>query len=159
MKTMKLLYDTINEIILPWPRIDDEPIVGLAPELLEMTLIESEKPAYNPETQVLTQSDSVNVEAQTVTRTWTVTDLTYTAEQWTSRFLTSLQIIGLQRLEMALVTSGQTLGPAMTAMKQWLEGILLASSVDPSPRSDWPEPPVSYEAASQEAGIQLSLQQ
>lgn len=152
---MKLLYNTQTEQVLPWPRVDDEPIVGLAPELLEMTVIEGEIPAYDPETQVLNQSDVVDVEAQTVTRTWTVTDLTYTAEQWTSRFLTSLQIIGLQRLEMALVTSGQTLGPAMTAMKQWLEGILLASSIDPSPNSGWPEPPVTYEAASQEAGAQL----
>jgi hypothetical protein len=153
---MKLLYNTQTEQVLPWPRIDEEPIVGLAPELLEMTVVESEPPAYNPETQVLSQSDVVNVEAQTVTRTWTVTDLTYTAEQWTSRFLTSLQVIGLQRLEMALVTSGQTLGPAMSAMKSWLEGILLASSVSPDPRSDWPEPPVTYEAASQEAASQLS---
>ena len=148
---MKLLYNTQTEQVLPWPRIDEEPIVGLAPELLEMTVVESAPPAYNSETQVLTQSDSVNVEAQTVTRTWTVTDLTYTAEQWTSRFLTSLQIIGLQRLEMALVTSGKMLGPAMTGMKTWLEGILLSSAADPTPRSDWPEPPVSYEAASQEA--------
>jgi hypothetical protein len=153
---MKLLYNTQTEQVLPWPRIDDEPIVGLAPELLEMTVIEGEIPTYDPETQVLNQSDVVDVEAQTVTRTWTVTDLTYTAEQWTSRFLTSLQIIGLQRLEMALVTSGQTLGPAMTAMKQWLEGILLASSIDPSPKSGWPAPPVIYEAATQEAAGQLS---
>jgi hypothetical protein len=153
---MKLLFNTQTEQVVPWPRIDDEPIVGLAPELLEMTVIEGEPPAYNPETQVLSQSDVVDVEAQTVTRTWTVTDLTYTAEQWTSRFLTSLQIIGLQRLEMALVMSGQPLGPAMTAMKQWLEGILLASSVDPAPRSDWPEPPVTYETASQEAAAQLA---
>jgi hypothetical protein len=148
---MKLLYNTETQEMLSWPRIDNEPIVGLVPELVEMTVIEGELPAYDSETQVLTQSDVVDVEAQTVTRTWTVTDLTYTAEQWTSRFLTSLQIIGLQRLELALVTGGQTLGPAMTAMKQWLEGILLASSIDPTPKSDWPEPPVTYEAATQEA--------
>jgi hypothetical protein len=153
---MKLLYDTINETVLPWPRIDDEPIVGLAPDLLEMNVIAGEMPAYNFETQILTQSESVDVEAQTVTRTWSVTDRAYTAEQWTARFLTSLQIIGLQRLEMALITSGQTLGPAMTGMKTWLEGILLTSSADPTPRSDWPEPPVIYEAATQEAAGQLS---
>jgi hypothetical protein len=152
---MKLLYNTETQKILSWPRIDEGPIEGLDPVLLEVTVIEGEVPAYDPETQVLSQSDVVDVETRTVTRTWTVADLTYTAEQWTSRFLTSLQIIGLQRLEMALVTGGQTLGPAMTAMKAWLEGILLASSIDPSPKSDWPEPPVTYEAASQEAAAQL----
>jgi hypothetical protein len=44
----------------------------------------------------------------------------------------------------------------MMAMKQWLEGILLASSIDPSPKSGWPEPPVTYEAASQEAVTVIS---
>jgi hypothetical protein len=152
---MKLLYDTINETVLPWPRIDDEPIVGLAPDLLEMNVIAGEMPAYNFETQILTQSDSVDVEAQTVTHTWSVTNRAYTAEQWTARFLTSPQIIGLQRLEVAVITSGQALGPAMSTMKTWLEGILLASSADPSPRSDWPTPSATYQAASQEASSQL----
>jgi len=83
---------------------------------------------------------------------------TYTAEQWVSRFLTTLQVVGLQRLEMALITSGQALGPAMSAMKGWLEGILLAASVNPTPRNDWPAPPVTYEAASQEAALLLRPQ-
>jgi hypothetical protein len=152
---MKLLYNTHTEQILPWPRIDDEPIVGLDPALLVMTVIEGERPSYDPATQILTQSDVVSVEAKTVTRSWAVSNIAFTAEQWASRFLTSLQIIGLQRLEMALITGGKTLGPAMAGMKAWLEGILLVSSIDPSPKSGWLEPPVTYEAASQEAGAQL----
>ena len=148
---MKRLYNTQTEQILPWPRIDNESVVGLAPELLEMVVIEGELPAYNPETQVLNQLDVVNVEAQTITRFWTVTDLSYKAEQWISRFLSSLQIIALQRLEMALISESLSLGPLMASMKQWLEGILLTSSNDPSPQNGWPEPPTSYEMASQEA--------
>jgi hypothetical protein len=151
---MKLLYNTQTEQILPWPRIDDEPIVDLDPSLIEVVLVEGERPSYEPETQFLAQSDVVNIEDKTVTRSWVVTDMAYTAEQWVSRFLTSLQIIGLQRLEMALVSSGQTLGPNMAAIKQWLESILLLSSVDSTPRS-WPTPPVTYEQASQEAAAQL----
>ena len=115
--TMKLLYNTHTEQILPWPRIDDEPIVGLDPALLVMTVIEGERPSYDPATQILTQSDVVSVEAKTVTRSWAVSNIAFTAEQWASRFLTSLQIIGLQRLEMALITGGKTLGPAMAGMK------------------------------------------
>lgn len=152
---MKLLYNTQTEQVLPWPRTDDEPVVGLDPALIEMTVIEEEKPAYDPETQILVQSDVVDTEAKTVTRTWVASNITYTAEQWTSRFLTSLQVVGLQRLEMALVANGNALGPSMTAMKQWLESILLASSIDPSPRSDWPTPTSTYEDASREAAADL----
>lgn len=152
---MKLIYNTQTEKIFPWPRIDDEPVVGLDPALIEMTVIEGEKPAYDPETQILVQSDVVDTEAKTVTRTWVASNITYTAEQWTSRFLTSLQVVGLQRLEMALVANGNALGPSMTAMKQWLESILLASSIDPSPRSDWPTPTSTYEDASREAAADL----
>jgi hypothetical protein len=43
-------------------------------------------------------------------------------------------------------------------MKQWLEGILLASSIDPSPRSNWPQPSTTYQAASQEAAASLNNQ-
>jgi hypothetical protein len=140
--------------------LDDEPVVGLAPHLLEMNLIEGAKPTFDPSSERLVMSEDIDEQALTVTRSYliqSIPNFAYTAEQWTSRFLTSLQIIGLQRLEMALVTSGQTLGPAMAAMKQWLEGILLTSSADPSPRSDWPAPPVSYAAATQEAAGQLAL--
>lgn len=156
---MKILFDTQSRTLLPWPRLDDEPVVGLAPHLLEMDLIEEAKPTFDPSSERLVMSEAIDEQALTVTRSYAVQSIppfAYTAEQWTSRFLTSLQVIGLQRLEMALVTSGQTLGPAMTAMKAWLEGILLSSSADPNPRSDWPAPPVSYEAATQEAAGQLT---
>jgi hypothetical protein len=150
---MKLLYDTINETVLPWPRIDDEPIVGLAPELLEMTVIEGEIPTYDPETQVLNQSDVVDVEAQTVTRTWAVTDLTYTAEQIVSQYFSAYQIAALQELRMALAQAGKPLGPKMTAAKQWLEGVMLgwAMNPTPAPQESFGQPQASFAEASGEA--------
>jgi hypothetical protein len=150
---MKLLYNTQTEEILPWPRIDEEPIVGLAPELLEMTVVESEPPAYNSETQVLTQSDSVNVEAQTVTRTWAVTDLTYTAEQIVSQYFSAYQLAALQRFEMALLQAGKPLGPKMTAAKTWLEGVMLswAASPTPAPAEAFGQPQATFAEASGEA--------
>jgi hypothetical protein len=155
---MKILFDTQSRTLLPWPRLDNEPVVGLAPYLLEMNIIEEPKPEFNPSTERLIMSETINEQARTVTRRYAVQIvpvLAFTAEQWISQFLSSLQIIALQRLEMAVITSGQTLGPAMSTMKTWLEGILLASSANPSPRSDWPTPSTTYQAASQEASGQL----
>ncbi len=75
---------------------------------------------------------------------------TYSPEAWTSMHFSPMQVSALQRFEMALLQSGRPLGPDMTALKSWMEGMLVAS-VDPTPRSDWQQPPCSYEAASAEA--------
>lgn len=79
---------------------------------------------------------------------------TYSPEAWVSMHLTSLQILSLQRLEMALLTASKPLGSNMAALKGWLEGMMLAS-VDPTPRTFAP-PPCSYEQASAEAVADLA---
>jgi hypothetical protein len=77
-----------------------------------------------------------------------------TPEEWVTQHLTSLQILSLQRLEMALLQAGQPLGPNMAALKQWLEAMML-QSIDPTPRT-FDAPSCSYEAASAEAVADLA---
>ena len=79
---------------------------------------------------------------------------TYTPEAWVSMHLTSLQILSLQRLEMALLQASLPLGTNMAALKGWLEAMMLAS-VDPTPRT-FDAAPCSYEAASSEAVTDLA---
>ena len=74
---------------------------------------------------------------------------TYTPEEWTSMHFSPMQVSALQRFEFALLQAGKPLGPLMTALKSWMEGMLVAS-VDPTART-FPAPPCSYEAASAEA--------
>lgn len=74
---------------------------------------------------------------------------TYSPEAWTSQHFSPMQVSALQRFEFALGQAGKSLGPQMTALKAWLEGMLVAS-VDPTPRT-FDAPPCSYEAASAEA--------
>lgn len=75
---------------------------------------------------------------------------TYSPEDWTSQHFTAAQILALQRFEFALQQAGKPLGPNMAALKQWLETMLLASA-DPTPRSDWSQPPCVYAVAAGEA--------
>jgi len=82
---------------------------------------------------------------------------TFTPEDWTAKHFTSAQIIALQRFEFALQQAGKPLGSNMGALKTWLEQMLLASA-DPTPRSDWSQPPCSYADAAQEAVASLSPQ-
>lgn len=74
---------------------------------------------------------------------------TYSPEAWTSMHFSPMQVSALQRFEFALGQAGKPLGPLMTALKAWMEGMLVAS-VDATPRT-FPAPSCSYEQASAEA--------
>jgi hypothetical protein len=87
---------------------------------------------------------------------WSVPPLaTYSPETWTSMHFSPMQVSALQRFEMALLQAGKPLGQNMASLKGWMEQMLVAS-VDPTPRSDWRQPPYGYEATSIEAVQSLS---
>jgi len=103
------------------------------------------------------QSAAPSADAQWQDGAWIVPPVpTYTPEAWTSQHFSPMQVSALQRFEMALMQAGKPLGPLMTALKAWLEGMLVAS-VDPTPRT-FDAPPCSYEQASAEAVSLLSQQ-
>jgi hypothetical protein len=81
---------------------------------------------------------------------------TMTAEEAVSAFFTPYQTIALQRFEMALLQAGKPLGPAMTAAKAWLESVMLAWAVDPTPQESFGEPVATFEEASAEAVADLA---
>jgi hypothetical protein len=74
-----------------------------------------------------------------------------TAAEWVEQHLTSTQLHALSDLRLSLVLAGKPLGPLMQSLRDWTSQLIVASAVDPSPRSDWPAAPCSYEAASAEA--------
>jgi hypothetical protein len=81
---------------------------------------------------------------------------TVTAEEAVSKFFTPYQTIALQRFEMALLQAGKPLGPKMTAAKTWLEGVMLAWAVDPTPQESFGEPQATFAEASAEAVADLA---
>lgn len=151
---MKLIYDTINETLLPWPRIDDEPVIGLEPHLLEMTVVQEDEPSYDPETQTLEQTQSIDTEAKTVTRGWNVVDLPpklYSAEEWlNAQGVGGARQPTLLYLRQSLAAASKA-SPLLNSLEQYLQTILALYATDPSPRADWPSPPTTFEAAVQQA--------
>jgi hypothetical protein len=151
---MKLIYDTINETLLSWPRIDDEPVVGLDAHLLEMTVVQEDEPTYDPATEVLEQTQTIDTEAKTVTRGWNVIDLPptlYSAEEWlNAQGVGGARQPTLLYLRQSLAASSKE-SPLLNALEQYLQTILALFAMDSSPRSDWPLPPTTFEAAVQEA--------
>jgi hypothetical protein len=81
---------------------------------------------------------------------------TFTAEQIVSRYFSAYQIAALQRLEMALLQAGKPLGVKMTAAKQWLEGVMLAWAMDPTPQQSFGQPAATFAEASAEAVSNLN---
>jgi hypothetical protein len=66
----KLLYDTITTQLLAYPRQDDEPLVGLDPALVVLTLIQQSLPSYDPATHQPQPTETIDLEAGSVTRGW-----------------------------------------------------------------------------------------
>jgi hypothetical protein len=158
---MKALYNTQTNAMLPWPRIDEEPVVGLDAHLLEMTVVQEPQPAVDPATQRLEKTEVINTDARTVTRGWSVADVpvaTFTAEQIVSQYFSAYQIAALQRLEMALMQAGKPLGVKMTACKTYLESVMLgwAMNPTPAPQESFGQPQASFAEASGEAVTDLA---
>ncbi len=75
----------------------------------------------------------------------------YSPEEWVQQYFSNLEVIALMRLEQGILNQGKTLGPKMTACKQWLEGMMFAQ-----PSSTFPAAPYSYSETSVEAAQTLS---
>jgi hypothetical protein len=151
---MKALYNTQTNAILPWPRIDEEPVVGLDAHLLEMDVAQEDKPEYDPATQRLEKTEAIDTDSRTVARGWNVVEVpapVYTAEE----HLASVGLAGdrqptLLYLRLNLQSAGKT-SPELDQLEAYLSGILSIFATDPSPRNDWPQPPITFEAAVQSA--------
>jgi len=90
---------------------------------------------------------------------WIVPPLpTITAEQAVSQYFSPYQTLALQRFEMALLQAGKPLGPKMSACKTWLEGVMLAWAMNPTPApaASFGSPAATFEEASAEAVTALA---
>lgn len=67
---MKILYDTTTETLAPYPRSDDEPVIGLDPCYLVLELIEQEKPEHDLATHYLNRTEVIDLDALQCVRGW-----------------------------------------------------------------------------------------
>lgn len=69
---MKLLYNTITQLFQPYNRGDNEAVAELDPIYQVYDVIQNEEPAYDPATHRLQAQESIDHDARTVTRSWSV---------------------------------------------------------------------------------------
>jgi len=71
--TTKALWDLVNDKLVPYPRYDDEPVVGLDTErYLTVTVVRKPLPACNPAVEFLVPSEGVNLDALEYVYEWFV---------------------------------------------------------------------------------------
>ncbi len=81
----------------------------------------------------------------------------YTAEEWVENSgFTSLQVIGLLDLENKL-NKFELESEKLTAVRLWLDGILLQYATDNTPKNSWPEAPYSFDDTVREVKTLLGL--
>ena len=148
---MKLIYDTINETLLPWPRIDDQPVVGLDPSMIEVTAIQEVEPVYNPKRQRLEKTQEVNIADKTAVLGWAIVDVLYSAEDWLSICgYTSIRLLTLTDVEFKLNAAGKT-APKLAAVRSWVDSVLMRFAANPIAQSGWTDQPYEFEETVQEA--------
>ena len=149
---MKVLYNTQTNTVLPWPRIDQEPVVGLDAHLLEMTVTQEPLPAYDPATQRLERTETINLKAKTVKRGWRVVENpppSFTAETWLeNQGYGAMRILGLLDLESKF---GGQAPPKMQAVRAWINSIRAQYA---ETKSDWQPAPHTFESTMQEIAQQ-----
>jgi hypothetical protein len=69
---MKLLLDTSTGALLPYPRLDDEPIVGLDPSLQVMTVEKTDPPSFDAFSQQLEVTETIDKDSSKVIHGWRV---------------------------------------------------------------------------------------
>ena len=152
---MNALYDTQTQKLLPWPRIDEQPVVGLAAHLLEMDVVQEDQPAYDNATQRLEKTEVIDAEARTVVRGWSVVEVpapTFTPADWVDQQgFAGNRSTTMLYLKLQLDATGKT-SPKLASVQAWLDGMIVAGVTAPDEkRGDWPVSPYSFEEASAEA--------
>lgn len=71
----RLLYDTQTATLQPYPRADDEDVMGLDPRYLALWLHQQPQPEHDPATHRLYPTQDIDLDALTVTRGWKLVDL------------------------------------------------------------------------------------
>ena len=124
----KALWDLIDEKLVPYPRHDDEPVVGLDTERYAVvTVVRKPQPTYDPLTDYLVPTEALDLNALTYTYDWTVEPLPPPGPDYQG-FYSALLVSACYQAVLAEVLSTTSPAPAgalavfVSAMQDCLSG-------------------------------------
>ena len=126
--TAKALWDLNESKLVSYPRIDDEPVVGLDTErYIVLTVVRNPQPTYDPLTDYLMPTEALDLNALTYTYDWTVEPLPPPAPDY-GAFYAALLVSSVYQAVLAEVLSAVSPAPAgalavfVSAMQDCLAG-------------------------------------
>jgi hypothetical protein len=128
MMSTKALWDSVNEKLVPYPRIDDEPVRGLDTERYAvLSVVRLPRPAYDPLTEYLIPTQALDLDALQYTYDWLVEPLPPPAPDYNA-FYAALLVSSVYQAVLAEVLSAVSPAPAgalavfVSAMQDCLAG-------------------------------------
>ena len=128
MMTAKALWDLNESKLVSYPRIDDQPVVGLDTErYIVLTVARESEPSYDPIADYLAPTETLDLDALTYTYGWTVEPLPPPGPDYQG-FYSALLISACYQAVLAEVLSTTSPAPAgalavfVSAMQDCLSG-------------------------------------
>jgi len=110
--TTKALWDLNESKLVPYPRYDDEPVVGLdASRYATVSLVRQPEPAFNPIEEYLIPTAAIDLDALTYTYGWLVEILLPTGPDYQG-FYSALLVSACYQAVLAEVLSTTSPAPA-----------------------------------------------
>jgi hypothetical protein len=126
--TTKALWDLVDDKLVPYPRYDDEPVVGLdTSRYATVSLVREPEPAYNPIEEYLVPTTAIDLDALTYTYGWLVETLPPPGPDYQG-FYSALLVSACYQAVLAEVLSTTSPAPAgalavfVSAMQDCLSG-------------------------------------
>lgn len=124
----KALWDLVDDKLVPYPRYDDEPVVGLdSIRYAIVSLVREPEPTYNPIEEYLVPTTAIDLDALTYTYGWSVQTLPPPGPDYEG-FYSALLISACYQAVLAEVLSTTSPAPAgalavfVSAMQDCLSG-------------------------------------
>ena len=124
----KALWDSVHDKLVQYPRYDDEPVVGLDTERYAvLAVVRNAHPAYDPPTEYLAPTETLDLGALTYTYGWSVETLPLPGPDYQG-FYSALLVSACYQAVLAEVLSTTSPAPAgalavfVSAMQDCLSG-------------------------------------
>lgn len=119
---MKLLFHIPTQTLKPYPRADDEPVVGLSAEYEVVEVTQEPQPSFDATTHTCMAMENIDSQTKTVTRGWTVEEMPPRPKVWMNaqEFMAAFT---MEEKAAVALSSDPTLAALRLELSTWLSTV------------------------------------
>ena len=112
----RILYNPESDLLIRWPRQDDEDVVGLQPPTVMLTVEQEPQPDYDPAVYGLQPTQDVDLDALVLRRGWELVELPPAVVAPVPRWVQFAQALAVEPAVNGLVATCATSAPVLHLM-------------------------------------------